>query len=573
MEKEEKRGFFWTFDQYQRYAVLREFLREFYFTSYKADLKNYGSQSLNQKSSKEKSYWGNNDGRAPSEEERQGQIKPKVLDVGGISPTKDGRSYWLPLGEIWDGFKVVVDLIFFPIRESLVIQADGLNLPFPDRSFEVVAALDVIEHIDKDKREIFVDELCRVSSDSVILSAPVASRENEAADRALFETVKAILKVEHRQLLEHLEKGLPEKEEISRMLKKRMPAGVELGYGSLISWLIWQIIRAPFFDYYKRQEILDLIDRFALCFPQSGEFRPPFSRYFWIYSRGIPRWRLEAGIRVIKERLIREEMGFSFEEALRLNKLINEFWSQKGLSALVISEGDEAKLRLCLNHLLSQRIEESLEISVLVVKGKLSPLFAQNFSGIKFIREEGPLTMNVLRSAINGLKGDWILLLHESILLPEETVSKLWKRAIKGEEEKAPGAKNFEAGPESMKDKFFLKCNGEMTATARNEEKGQLAEKIFCPRIIQGPRSYGVWCGRNYSPWKLVAGRRNNFFWNFSVEKSSWLYGECLFFPRRALFCRRGKEGRIGKREIFFWQAENKRLHFIYCPDIVVYQQ
>lgn len=572
MGKEENKSFPWTFDQYQRYAVLREFLREFYFSSEEAGLKNYGSQSLNQKSLNKESEWTKNEGRTSSEEEREAQIKPKVLDVGGISPTKDGRSYWLPLSEIWDGFKVVVDLIFFPVKECLIIQADGLNLPFPDGSFEVVAALDVIEHIDKDKREIFVEELCRVSSDSVILSAPVACEENEAADLALFETVKAILKVEHRQLLEHLERGLPEKEDVSWMLKKRMPAGFELGYGSLISWLIWQTIRAPFFDYYKRQEILDLLDCFALSSSQPAEFRPPFSRYFWIYSRQIPLWRLEAGIRAIKERLVREEMGFSFEEALRLNRLIHEFWSKKGLSALVISEGDEAKLRLCLNHLLSQRIDESLEILVWVIKGELSPVFAQNFPGIKFIREEVLLTMNVFRSVINRLKGDWILLLHESILLPEETVLKLWKKATKGEEE-PPVAKNFEDDPESMKDKFFLKCTNGVAARARKEEKGQLAGKIFCPRIIQGPRSYGVWCGRNFSPWKLMAGRRDNFFWNFSAEKCSWLYGECLFFPRGALFCRRGKEGKIGKREIFLWQAESHRLHFIYCPDIIVYQQ
>lgn len=572
MGKEESKSFPWTFDQYQRYAVLREFLREFYFSSDKVALKNYESQSLNQKSLNGESRWRENERRILSEEERKKLIKPRVLDVGGISPTKDGRSCWLPLGEIWDGFKVVVDLIFFPIKESLVIQANGLNLPFPDRSFEVVAALDVIEHIDKDKREIFVGELCRVSSDSVILSAPVASRENEAADRALFEMVKTILKVEHRQLLEHLERGLPEKEEVSRMLKKRMPAGVELGYGSLISWLIWQTIRAPFFDYYKRQEILDLLDCFASSSNPPGEFRPPFSRHFWIYSRQIPPWRLEAGIRAIKERLAREEMGFSFEEALRFNRLNNVFWSQKGLSALVISEGDEAKLRLCLNHLLSQRIDESLEISVWLIKGELSPLFIQDFPGIKFIKKEKPLTMNVFRSVINGLKGDWILLLHESILLPEGTVEHLWKKA-RGEEEKISAANNFEVGPESLNDKLFLKRTHDVTARARNEEKGQLAEKIFCPRIIQGPRSYGVWCGRNFSPWKIAAGRRNNFFWNFSAEKSSWLYGECLFFPKGTLFRRRGKEGRIGKRELFFWQAENKRLHFIYCPDIIVYQQ
>ncbi|MCP2605208.1 class I SAM-dependent methyltransferase [Candidatus Aminicenantes bacterium AH-873-B07] len=102
----------WTYDQFQRYLVLREFIKVFYENK-----------------------------------------KIKVLDVGGLSPDKEGKEFWLPLKRIFSGLSVVLDLEYF--KEKNYVQSNGKFLPFRENSFEVVSALDVIEHIPAKEREGF----------------------------------------------------------------------------------------------------------------------------------------------------------------------------------------------------------------------------------------------------------------------------------------------------------------------------------------------------------------------------------------------------------------------------------
>lgn len=577
----------WTVDQYQRYAVLREYLKELEGWIEKINLKEDQakqaralSQFKNIEVDKEEGKaWEDDDGpnqrkanqKAQDEDLnacsilKKNEVKLIVLDVGGLSPCKDGSGYWLPLEAIWQGFGLSLDLVYVPFKGKRFIQGDALHLPFADRSIDVVAALDVLEHIAPHERKACIEEICRVASHSVIISAPFSSPEIERADKSLFDSIKRIYGIEHRQLKEHLEKGLPKKETISGWLKDKMPAGTEFSFGSVPRWLALQTLRLPFLEYPKRDEIFDLLDRLALNFNQESEFHPPFSRHFWIYSRQLDLRDLESMVMNIQKKLRRQTFPFTFEEALKLNNLLTEFQASKGISALVVSEGNEAYLEECLRHLLSQKIETTFEVSVWLIQGDVSPDFKNKFPGVKFYgNRESRIRLNQLRERIVNLKGKWILLLTDRILLPADSVSFLSRKAMELEKE--------------LNEQVCLVHEeaGSMYSIPQSKfqtETGRKFIPVLSPRVIQGKRRYGVWFGHWPGITRILAGRLDNLRWSFSVKDPSWFFSECLFFNKEALFARKGKEGRITKRDIFLWERENSHLKFFYQPEIIVYRK
>ncbi len=57
---------------------------------------------------------------------------------------------------------------------------DGYSLPFPDKKFDVVTTVDVLEHVEDFHR--FIDELLRVAKRAVLISTPNRRPENTNPD-------------------------------------------------------------------------------------------------------------------------------------------------------------------------------------------------------------------------------------------------------------------------------------------------------------------------------------------------------------------------------------------------------
>jgi len=96
--------------------------------------------------------------------------KPFVLDVGGY----DG--YWLSTQKAKN--KYVLDLNIRENHKSIhYIKASALNMPFRTNYFDQVFAFDVLEHIEANKEQKFLDELMRVTKKGgeIILSTPSKS--------------------------------------------------------------------------------------------------------------------------------------------------------------------------------------------------------------------------------------------------------------------------------------------------------------------------------------------------------------------------------------------------------------
>jgi SAM-dependent methyltransferase len=156
----------WTYDQFQRYHVLQEFLSIFY------------------------------PGNAIT-----------VLDVGGLSPDRIGRSFWLPIKRVAPGPTTTLDVV--PWDEPGYIRGDGRSLPFEDGSFDVVSALDVLEHVPPEDRERFLIETARVSKNAVFLSAPFRSSEIETTEDLLETQIEKLYGTVQHQLQEQRDSAYP----------------------------------------------------------------------------------------------------------------------------------------------------------------------------------------------------------------------------------------------------------------------------------------------------------------------------------------------------------------------------
>lgn len=123
-----------------------------------------------------------------------------ILEVGGFPPR---LHQFLPEHDI-----TVADRLEGSGRGY--VRAEGMRLPFPDRSFGAVVSLDTLEHVGEEMRNDFVLELCRVAASYVIVAAPFASQAVKAADRAVYEFIKGHAGYEQEFLKEHLEVRLPD---------------------------------------------------------------------------------------------------------------------------------------------------------------------------------------------------------------------------------------------------------------------------------------------------------------------------------------------------------------------------
>lgn len=131
---------------------------------------------------------------------------------------------------------VVADIISAGNDLDLVASAE--NLPYPDRAFPVVIAVDVLEHISPERRKPSLEEIARVSSDLVLIAAPFDYALARDAEKLVFDFIKEWLGYEHNYLKEHLENPAPGLVETESELVRLGFDTVVLPNGLLERWVL-----------------------------------------------------------------------------------------------------------------------------------------------------------------------------------------------------------------------------------------------------------------------------------------------------------------------------------------------
>lgn len=466
--------FLWTYDQLQRYAVLRLLIEKLgagegdtaaAATGASSEEKPGESGKMERVLGPESAEEGKH-GRVGEDEESGGRKNiptrsVRVLDVGGAAADRDGSGFWLPAAEILVGTGAAVTVV--DVSDCLLpgfIKASGSKLPFATGSYDVVSAFDVLEHIPGNERAAFVSEISRIASRAVLLSCPTKSPGVEQAEALLYGEIKNHCGLEHGMLAEHKAHGLPLEAEVEAALSGAGLTAVSFGYGALSTWLTYQVFRSSFLARVESARAIESIDWYWAGQPQAAELSSPHYRRFWIASKtigGISLMGLETAMRKeLKEKGLRPVLkragieaeasetpgggktgGTNSGEGDRIQarpedapgvdafdsvvRVTRGILARPFVSALVVTAGEPAILGPCLDTLLTQVVDFTLEVAVWNFdrSAEAAGWLAAHYPQVKVIEGDGDFP-----GVMAKLRGDYIFFMDEKLLPVPDAVSR-----------------------------------------------------------------------------------------------------------------------------------------------------
>lgn len=123
------------------------------------------------------------------------------------------------------------------LKDEKYILGDATKLDFKDGHFDIVIALDVLEHVDSEKRFDFFSEINRVTKFGFIISAPFKDYGVESAEERVCDYFTAIYNQNVIWHEEHLASGFPDLNQFTTYLQKNMKIDYKLiKHGSIDLW-------------------------------------------------------------------------------------------------------------------------------------------------------------------------------------------------------------------------------------------------------------------------------------------------------------------------------------------------
>ncbi|MBN1355615.1 methyltransferase domain-containing protein [bacterium] len=257
-----------------------------------------------------------------------------ILDVGGYLQGS-GQEDVIPASMFLPRDRITLVDIKFKGPGTYVV-ASGSKLPFPDSSFDIVAAMDTLEHIPPPDRPGFVKEVCRVAGKGVFVAVPVFDPWTVLAEKLLDQVILRIFRVRHPMLAEHLEYGLPRTEDIASWIDNSKFNWVDYADGFLPNWLFMMILKHYLLTLEDPFPVQRQLDRFYnLTLGETDRRQPAYRRVWAGVQNGLDLPVAELAKPADRSRIhVGEQYGFQMADLLlmiettRLNERVSEFFQR-----------------------------------------------------------------------------------------------------------------------------------------------------------------------------------------------------------------------------------------------------
>jgi GT2 family glycosyltransferase len=201
--------------------------------------------------------------------------KLKILDVGGRG------------GQLKDFLKedkcYILDLRKSERKEENYIVGHIRDAPLKNSSFDVVISSDLYEHIPREDRLKTVSEMLRLSKNFIVLGAPFYSKEVEEAERRAYDFFLKNAGEPHPWLKEHIENGLPLRDELESFLIEKGYEFHILGTNNISNWLLLQFFIFYAYNYgIHREKVSKVYRYYNENFVDLGDFLEPTYRKIYL---------------------------------------------------------------------------------------------------------------------------------------------------------------------------------------------------------------------------------------------------------------------------------------------------
>jgi SAM-dependent methyltransferase len=128
------------------------------------------------------------------------------------------------------------EILALNVGETADLYYDGRAIPFGADHFDAVASLDTLEHIPNADRLPFLQECLRVARRYLVISAPYGSDEHRAYEQKLEALYTQTLGIVHTYLNEHVRYGIPNQQDIDRLLRRLAVPNYQLYFAGDFVW-------------------------------------------------------------------------------------------------------------------------------------------------------------------------------------------------------------------------------------------------------------------------------------------------------------------------------------------------